>query len=180
MEGGRTGYMSAAPGETLMFEWLTLDDDEELLWSSRPHKSSLVSAFVVGIPLSVILIGIPILIGAYLTHRNTHYVVTNVGLYKKTGILSRDVKKISFEKVQNTAYSQNVLGSQFGYGNVDISTAGSDGVEMRFRSVPDPASLQRLVNERIKTNDAPNDDRADVLDDVLEELRKIRLALETN
>lgn len=138
--------MSADPPA---FDWLTLEDDEELLWSSRPHRSSLVPASVVGIPLSLLLVGIPIVVGAYLTHRNTHYVVTDQGLYRKTGVLSRDVQKIGFEKVQNTSYSQSAVGSYFGYGNVDVSTAGSSGVEMRFQSVPDPDAVQRLINQRV-------------------------------
>ncbi|MFQ3319584.1 MAG: putative membrane protein YdbT with pleckstrin-like domain [Natronomonas sp.] len=174
--------MSAAPAgtstESPSLDWLTLDDDEELLWSSRPHRSSLVPALVVGIPLSFVIIGIPILLGAYLTYQNTHYVVTDAGLYKKTGILSRDVQKIGFDKVQNTSYSQTAIGGYFGYGNVDISTAGGSGVEMRFRSVPDPADVQQLINKRIKSTEPATDEKSEVLDDVLTELRAIRAALE--
>jgi uncharacterized membrane protein YdbT with pleckstrin-like domain len=176
-DGGKRPAMSAAPPA---FDWLTLDDDEELLWSSRPHRSSLVPALVVGIPLSIVLIGIPIVVAAYLTYTNTHYVVTDEGLYKKTGILSRDVQKIGFEKVQNTSYSQGAIGSYFGYGNVDVSTAGSGGVEMRFRSVPDPAGVQRQINQQIKTSEPGGDGKSAVLDEVLEELRAIRAALDAD
>jgi uncharacterized membrane protein YdbT with pleckstrin-like domain len=174
--------MSAATAGTSTdspsLDWLTLDDDEELLWSSRPHRSSLVPALVVGIPLSFVLIGIPILLSAYLTYQNTHYVVTDAGLYKKTGILSRDVQKIGFDKVQNTSYSQTAIGGYFGYGNVDVSTAGGSGVEMRFRSVPDPADVQQLINKRVKSKEPATDEKSEVLDDVLTELRAIRAALE--
>lgn len=160
-------------------EWLTLDEDEELLWSSRPHESSLVPALVVGIPLSLVLVGIPILVSAYLTYRNTHYVITDAGLYKKTGILTRDVQKISFDKVQNTSYTQSAVGAFFGYGTVDISTAGGSGVEMRFRAVPDPAGVQQLVNKHVKVQESTGDGKQDILDEVLEELRAIRAALES-
>ncbi|MEF8809051.1 MAG: PH domain-containing protein [Natronomonas sp.] len=170
--------MAAPSTDSPSLDWLTLDDDEELLWSSRPHRSSLVPAFVVGIPLSFVLIGIPILVGAYLTYQNTHYVVTDAGLYKKTGILSRDVQKIGFDKVQNTSYSQTAIGGYFGYGNVDISTAGGSGVEMRFRSVPDPADVQQRINKRIKSKEPATDDKSEVLEDVLDELRAIRAELE--
>ncbi|WP_336136397.1 PH domain-containing protein [Natronomonas amylolytica] len=170
--------MAAASTDSPSLEWLTLDDDEELLWSSRPHRSSLVPALVVGIPLSFVLVGIPILVGAYLTYQNTHYVVTDAGLYKKTGILSRDVQKIGFDKVQNTSYSQSAIGGYFGYGNVDISTAGGSGVEMRFRSVPDPADVQQRINKRVKSKEPASDDKSEVLEEVLDELRAIRAELE--
>ena len=160
-------------------EWLTLEDDEELLWSSRPHKYSLVPAFAVGIPLLVLLVGIPIIVAAYLNYTNTSYVVTDAGLYKKTGVLSRDVQKIGFDKVQNTSYSRSAVGSYFGYGNVDISTAGSGGAEMRFRSVPDPADVQQLVNRRVTSARPHEEGTDDVLEEVLEELRAIRAELES-
>ena len=167
-------------GEPATLEWLTLDGDEELLWSSRPHRYSLVPALVVGIPLSIVLVGLLIIAGAYLTYTNTDYVVTSAGLYKKTGVLSRDVQKIGFDKVQNTSYSQSAVGSYFGYGNVDISTAGSGGTEMRFRSVPEPAEVQQRVNRQVKDAEPGDDEKADVLDEVLEELRAIRAELEAN
>jgi uncharacterized membrane protein YdbT with pleckstrin-like domain len=167
--------MSADPTS---LEWLTLDDDEALQWSSRPHPYSLVPALVVGIPLSLLLVGLLIVLAAYLNYTNTHYVVTDAGLYKKTGVLSRDVQKIGFDKVQNTSYSQTAVGAYFGYGDVDVSTAGSGGVEMRIRAVPDPADVQERINRRVKTARPGREDAADVLEAVLEELRAIRATLE--
>ncbi|WP_416839452.1 PH domain-containing protein [Haloferax sp. DFSO52] len=163
------------------FDWLTLDSDEEVLWGDTPHPYSLVPIFIVGIPLSFFLVGIPILVGGYLSFKNTNYVVTSDALYKKTGVLSRNVQRIEFDKVQDTSYSQTFLGAQFGYGSVNISTAGGSGIEMSFDSVSDPQTLQSLVNERIKQRGgrtSESDGKAAVLDDILVELRAIRAAVE--
>ena len=160
------------------FDWLTLDEGEEVLWADTPHQYSLVPALVVGLPLSLFLVGIPIVVSAYLTYKNTNYVVTSAALYKKTGVLSRSVQRIEFDKVQDTSYSQSFFGGQFGYGTVDISTAGGAGVELSFQSVSDPQELQTLINGRIRTREAPADDKATVLDDILGELRAIRQAVE--
>ena len=164
-------------------EWLSLDDGEDVLWASTPHKSSLVPALVVGIPLSFVLIGIPIVVSAYLTYTNTNYVVTTRGLYRKRGILSRDVKQIGFEKVQNISYTQTAVGSQLGYGTVEISTAGSSGVELRFRNIPTPAEIQELISSEIERREGPRRDDDDedvdaVLDAILAELQGIRQALD--
>jgi len=163
-------------------DWLTLDDGEEVLWASTPHKSSLVSALVVGIPLSFVLIGIPILVGSYLSFKNTNYVVTTRGLYRKRGIFSRDVKQIGFDKVQNISYSQTAVGARLGYGSVEISTAGSSGVELRFRSIPSPADIQELISREIeRREDGSREQEGDVddtLDAILAELRGIRQALD--
>ncbi|REA06414.1 hypothetical protein DEQ92_02380 [Haloferax sp. Atlit-6N] len=163
------------------FDWLTLDDDEEVLWADTPHPYSLVPSFIVGVPLSLVLVGIPLLVGSYLSHKNTNYVVTSDALYRKSGVLSRSVQRIEFDKVQDTSYSQTFLGAQFGYGSVNISTAGGSGIEMSFQNVAEPQSLQSLINERIKRRAGPETDaegKAAVLDDILTELRAIRRAVE--
>ena len=163
-------------------DWLTLDEGEEVLWASTPHKSSLVSALLVGLPLSIVLIGIPIIAGAYLSFTNTNYVVTTRGLYRKRGILSRDVKQIGFDKVQNISYSQGAIGSRLGYGSVEISTAGSSGVELTFRNIPTPAAIQELISREIERREGGSRDQEGDVDDTLEailaELRGIRQALD--
>jgi len=164
------------------FDWLTLDDSETVVWADTPHELSLVPAFVVGIPLSFLLVGIPILVGSYLAYKNTNYVVTTSALYRKTGVLSRNVQRIEFGKVQDTSYRQSFLGAQFGYGTVDVSTAGGTGIEMSFTNVADPQSLQQRINERIRsdrtTGEGTDRDKAAVLDDIVTELRAIRAAVE--
>ncbi|MFC7226489.1 PH domain-containing protein [Salinirubellus salinus] len=164
------------------FDWLTLDEDEEVVWADTPHELSLVPAFVVGIPLAFVLVGIPILVGSYLSYKNTNYVVTTTALYRKTGILSRNVQRIEFDKVQDTSYRQSFFGAQFGYGTVDVSTAGGTGIEMSFANVEDPQALQRRINERIRsgrdTGEGTDRDKAAVLDDIVTELRAIRAAVE--
>ncbi|GAA0195970.1 PH domain-containing protein [Halobaculum roseum] len=165
------------------FDWLSLDPEEEVVWTGKPHSMSLVPALVVGVPLSLVLVGIPIVVSAYLSRENTEYVITTEALYKKRGVVSRDVKRVGFEKVQDTSYSQDFFGTQFGYGSVDISTAGGSGVELSFDSVAEPKRIQELVNERIRARDRRGDvgdgeTKADVLDDILGELRAIRAAVE--
>lgn len=170
------------------FDWVTFDEDETILWSGEPHFYSIGPALVVGVPLSLLLIGIPIVLGAYLNRENTVYLLTTEGLYHKRGILSRDVQKIGFEKVQNISFTQGPLGNYVGYGNVDISTAGGSGVEMQFRAVSDPKSVQARINRQIRNarsstrdDDGASDRRSgDVLDDVLAELKAIRTALEND
>ena len=181
--GADPGATDAAPDASATaagFDWLALDEDESVLWADTPHEMSLVPALVVGLPLSLVLVGIPILVGAYLSHRNTNYVVTTAALYAKTGVLSRNVQRIEFDKVQDTSYRQSFLGAQFGYGTVDVSTAGGTGVEMSFANVADPQSLQARINERIRSGRGGEADRdkAAVLDDILAELRAIRAAVE--
>lgn len=162
-------------------EWLSLEDGETIRWASTPHKYSVVPGLVVGIPLSLVLIGIPIIVASYLQYTNTNYVVTNKGLYSKRGILSRDVQQVGFDKVQNISYSQSAIGSSLGYGSVDVSTAGGSGVELQFRNIPNPAAVQELIGKEIDSRQQGDtrkeSDTDDVLDEILVELRAIRSAV---
>ena len=160
------------------FDWLSLDPDERVVWTGKPHRASLVPALVVGVPLLVVLVGAVVIVLEYLRRENTEYVVTTDALYKKRGVVSRDVKRVGFEKVQDTSYTQGFFGTQFGYGTVEISTAGGSGVELSFDNVADPKRVQELVNERIRAGEGGEEATADVLDDILTELRAIRAAVE--
>jgi uncharacterized membrane protein YdbT with pleckstrin-like domain len=162
---------------TTEFEWLTLEEGEEVLWSSRAHEYSLYVGVVFG--ALFFLIGSVL---AWLSYQNTHYVVTSKRIYAKRGILSRNVKTVDFEKVQNINYTQGALGARFGYGNVEISTAGSSGAEVTFQSIPDPANVQELIDREIKrgrdTDRETPGEKGDVLDEIVTELRAIRDLLE--
>ncbi|ELY77087.1 PH domain-containing protein [Natrinema gari] len=161
--------------------WLSLDDDETVVWAGGPDRRTLIPAFVVGLPLSIVLIGLVIIASEYLRVTNTHYVVTNRALYQKTGVLSRDVKRIEHGKVQDISYSQSALGTHFGYGTVEVSTAGGSGVELAFKSVPDPKAVQQRISDRIKrerVDSGADRTKDDVLEEILTELRAIRAAVD--
>lgn len=161
------------------FEWLTLDEDEELIWGDTPHRLSLLLSLAVGLPLCLVLIGIPLVISSYLHHKNTNYVITTTAVYKKRGIFSRSVQRVEFDKVQNTSYQQSMMGSYFGYGSVEIATAGTSGVEMRFRNVASPREVQTTINERSAESQGTNGEDAEaVLDEILTELQAIRRAID--
>jgi uncharacterized membrane protein YdbT with pleckstrin-like domain len=126
-------------------------------------------------------IGLLVMAAAYLNIKNTDFVVTNQGLYRKTGVISRSVQKIGFDKVQNISFCQSALGNYFGYGNVEISTAGGSGIEMRFSAISDPKETQELINKQIKEREGgrmkKSKDR--VMNQLLEEMKKTRKAVES-
>ena len=165
------------------FDWVSLDSNEKALWSGEPIFKSIYPALAIGIPLIPAFgLGLVVIVGAYLTMKNTDFVVTNEGLYKKTGVLSRNVQKIGFEKVQNISFSQGVFGKYFGYGNVEISTAGGSGIEMLFNSVENPKQVQELINKRIKHEvkggeKSKSVDQTEVLMHILRELKEINRKL---
>lgn len=161
------------------FNWLTLDNDEEIILSDNPVMNSIIPSLIIGIPTIPLLgLGIIIIAGAYYRIKNTEYVVSSDGLYKKTGIFSRSVKKIGFDKVQNISFGQGIFGKKFGYGNVNISTAGGSGVEMQFKSIKNPKEIQEKITNLMKDEKTKEDrenkrKEKEILKDILTELEEI-------
>lgn len=131
-------------------EWLSLEDDEEIIWIGQPAFETLYGTIVTGVVLLVVLIGVLILIGvpfSYLRITNTDYVVTNKSLYVKRGVLSTNIETVDLDRIQNTEFNQSFWGKQFGYGKILISTAGSSGAEITFDGIPDAATVRDRINE---------------------------------
>ncbi len=163
------------------FDWLSLEDGEEVIWSGRPKMNSIYPSLAFGVLLIPVFgLGLLIILASYLYIQNTHFIVSSEGVYKKTGIVSRRVKNIGFNKIQDISFSQGVFGNYFDYGNVEISTAGGQNVEMRFNSVEDPKKVQELINKRIrsKKKNKPVSEEQSVDRQILTELSKIRESLE--
>lgn len=160
------------------FDWLTLDSNEKIVWDGQPRIKSIIPAVIIGLPTAVLGIGIFIILGAYYSVKNTEYVVTDESLYVKKGVLSRSVQKIGFDKVQNISFSQGILGTHFGYGNIEISTAGGSGVEMRFRSIEEPKHVQEKINGLMKEKQSGKTvsgekSEKEVLEEILSEVKEL-------
>ena len=160
------------------FDWLTLDSDEQVVWKGQPRIKSIIPAMIVGIPMIAVMgLGLLVIAGAYLSVKNTEYVVTDDSLYVKKGVLSRSVQKIGFDKVQNISFSQGVLGNHFGYGNIEISTAGGQGVEMRFRSIENPKQVQEKINGLMKKEQSDTvkgeKSQKEIMKEILSEVKEI-------
>lgn len=80
-----------------------------------------------------------------------HYVVTTEEIYKKTGLVSRSVKNARLSDVQNTTFSQSVLGRLGSYGTVEVYTAGTGSREIGFEHAPDPESVVSRITEQRST-----------------------------
>ncbi|MGM0591140.1 MAG: PH domain-containing protein [Halobacteriota archaeon] len=177
-------------------EWLSLDDDEEIQWLGEPVPVSIVGTAVWGVILTVVLIGFLILLFLPLTWlgiKNTDYVVTNKALYVKKGVMSTNIESVGLDKIQNTEYSQSFWGTQFDFGSIDISTAGSSGAEISFQNIKNAGrvreTITRLSNEYSsgsRSRRTPGDETAataatpatEKLDELVEELRATREAME--
>lgn len=157
---------------------------ENIQWTGKPAKESQIIPVIISIILIPTGIGLMSLLLIYIRINYTTYGVTDEALYKKSGVFSDKTKRVPLSKIQNTEYSRSFVEKQFGFGSVQILSAGSSGTELSFRAVEDPKSLQELINRlsknRSEVNQEVDQEESSSMEDeeILEEVRKTRENLE--
>ncbi|TYT60743.1 PH domain-containing protein [Natrialba swarupiae] len=155
-------------------DWFHISDDEEVVWESRPHPIAMgtgvpiaigvviVGLFVAGwtgaegvgiwTVLGVVLAvaGTAVVAARYLVWTNTRYVITSSELYKKRGVISRDVTQFRLDRIQNTSLRQSMLGRLVGFGDLTVYTAGSGDPELTFERVPRPEAASSVLSDRLE------------------------------
>lgn len=157
-------------------DWVTLTEGEEVLWKGHPSLRLITPAIVVGlvlaiggialalfltdptfrwIPLIGVPIGLAIIAWSYISLVSTHYVLTDEQVYRKTGLMNRNVEQIRLDRVQNTACSQSVAERLFSYGDITIYTAGSEMMDITLDNVPRPNEVNRRLTEALDAAATP-------------------------
>jgi uncharacterized membrane protein YdbT with pleckstrin-like domain len=149
---------------------MELRSGETELYAGRPSWRALMSFYVGGIGLAVLVLVIlgllagewalaaaiaaalavlTLLVG-YLRRVSTKYLITTQRLRISRGIVRRHVQETRLERVQNVNYNQSVLDRMLGVGTVDFDTAGTDDSEFRFEWVDGPEQVVRAVDHAIE------------------------------
>ena len=152
-------------------EWVTLTEGEAVRWEGHPSLRLVLPTILFGLAIAVAgivltavvlteppvrwlpLVGVPIGLGivawAYVTQRSTHYIITSEEVYRKTGIVNRNVAQVRLDRVQNTTCDQSVLDRVLSYGTITIYTAGSDTMDITFDGVPHPQQVNQSLTEAL-------------------------------
>ncbi|MFC7226488.1 PH domain-containing protein [Salinirubellus salinus] len=183
-------------------EDLLLEASEELLWSGSPRLSAAIPAFVGGFALVVtggamlggvqdvgsvgravgallVLAGVLTPVYGVLDVRRTTYAVSDRALYARSGILSRRVRRMGLDRVQNSAYSQSVTGGIFGYGTASFESAGGEAA-VQFVRIEDPREVRALVDRRVALAADPVPGTVEQWEAVLDEVRALRRVVDTH
>lgn len=144
--------------------------DEAVQWSGRPRLHAVLPAATFGLalvvgavaafavtrrplPLLFVPVGIGLDLWGYLVVTNTRFVVTDRAVYRKRGVLGRDVRRMGVDRIQNSGFDQGVRGSLFGYGTVVVEAAG--GGSIRFHDVEAPREVRAVVDRRAVGDGGP-------------------------
>src|SRR5690606_24251658 len=66
------------------------------------------------------------------------YTITRKRCTAEIGFVARKIYEVQCRHIRNINVEQSLFQRLFGIGNVEISTAGGQGIEVTFKSVHDP------------------------------------------
>jgi uncharacterized membrane protein YdbT with pleckstrin-like domain len=78
----------------------------------------------------------------------TKYYLTNMRLIEERGIIGERIMSIRLDKVQDVTCEFGILGKIFGFGDIEIESAGTYG-KIVFGSLPSPQRLQEKIEKAI-------------------------------
>ena len=154
---------------------MDLRPDEHTLYQGRPSWRALMSFYVSGLLLAVVVvvvvglladkaaigsgIGVALvlvtLIVGYLRRLFTRYLITDQRLRISRGFIRRHVQEARLDRVQNVNYSQGFIDRIFRVGTVDFDTAGTEDADFTFAWVNGPEQVVRAVHEAQAESSTP-------------------------
>lgn len=160
-----------------------LAEDEELVFYTRQHWTTLVSEFLVLVVIiaasGALLWVLPsgeewtdiarwVVLGAALVAalwfwlipmlqwRSTVYVLTTKRLHKRMGFITKAGRSIPLTRVNDVSYSVNLWERVMRYGTLHVQSASEQG-KMTLRHVPDPELLKSKIYQQIDALSAAPD-----------------------
>lgn len=158
--------------------WVTLADGEEIVWSGHPSNRRVAQELVgetvlvvLGValalapiqeyapawvpelgyyPLLLSVVGLVLGAATWLRFKTIAYVLTTSELYKKEGLVSRDVETLRLDRVQDHGFEQSAFERIAGYGDVYVSTAGRSGANFQFEDVDRPQDVAARISEQLE------------------------------
>ena len=104
----------------------------------RAHTSvwSLMPMILLGILLLVLIVGLFILIAAWIRYATTEFAVTDRRIIAKSGLISRRTVEMFLDKVESLNVDQTVPGRMLDYGTVTIRGTGATSEPFGMISAP--------------------------------------------
>ncbi|TME15537.1 MAG: PH domain-containing protein [Chloroflexi bacterium] len=97
---------------------------------------------IIGTLLVVAILGLWLIV-LWVRWRSRSFMVTDRRVILEEGVFSRSSKVIALDRVQDIATRQSLLGRLFGFGHIEIDSAGAAGAEV-LEALPKP---QRFRDE---------------------------------
>lgn len=148
-----------------------LSRDEKIIYTARKHWIAPIFATMLGAGLAIgglvalswslftegafrtlltwggwlaLLVGVVMLVRAFIIWWSQVYLVTNQKVMKVSGIVRKTASGSSLEKINDTMIEQPALGRLLNYGTVQVLTASNEA-DLRYRIMSEPMQFRRAI-----------------------------------
>jgi len=123
----------------------SLIEGERVLHKARMSWWSQFWLLLAGVVTLVIVVGLFLLVAAWVRMKSTEIAITNKRVIAKFGFIRRSTVEINLDKVEALRVEQGFLGRMLNYGTIFISGAGTSVAPMR--DIADPLLFRRKFTE---------------------------------
>ena len=114
---------------------------EQVVHLARVSKWSLAPMLFFGVLLLPVVIGLFLLLWAWIRYATTELAITNKRVIAKTGLIQRKTIEMFISKVESVQVDQGILGRMFDFGTVTLTGTGVQSAP--FRSIADPLLFRK-------------------------------------
>ena len=119
--------------------------NEKVLHRARTSVWTLMPMILLGVLLLIAVVGLFILLAAWIRYRTTEFAVTDRRIIAKTGLVSRRTVEMFLDKVESLNVDQSVAGRLFDYGTVTVR--GTGATSEAFADISAPLELRKRFME---------------------------------
>lgn len=107
--------------------------------------------------------------------QRTTYKITKDKIILNKKVFGEKHEEIPLDKIQNTIQKKSYTQKLFGdYGNISVSTAGSDAQDMSLSGIQNPDMIYSIILRNSKLNNNVQDNEKGVDNSMLKEAKKLR------
>jgi len=123
-------------------------EPEKKIWVGHPSGLYYLAYWVFGILLLPFYgIGLVLIIYAILDQRTRVFTHTSRKVMAEVGIISRTTNEVAIRDIRSINMNQSILERIFGLGSVQIGSAGTGGIEIRFIGIKNPAKVRDAIRK---------------------------------
>lgn len=113
-----------------------------ILFNAMGGGAALAAPFVL---TALLLLYLAVMLVQGLRLKRTEYVLTDHGVYTRTGLIGQSVAQTTFDKITDIALKQDVLGRLLGYATLQVNTAGSNLAALEMSGLPDALNTKQRI-----------------------------------
>lgn len=121
---------------------------EQTIWAGHPSALYYLGHWILGILLLPFFgIGLILIIYAILDQQSKVFTHTNKRVMSKAGIMSRTTHEVTLTDVRNINMQQSFSERLCGLGSLQIGSAGTAGIEVKFSGITHPARVRDRIRQ---------------------------------